>query len=119
MLQEEMESMFSSIIKKVKEEHMNFKKWIGLFGFNHETMNFINLINEQNYNNISGVYMNQILSTLFMNEDNTLDTNFSTGECQKTLKNIEYCLDNIKDLYMTEAKKNKMSISTNVSSLGH
>ena len=31
-------------------------------------MTFINLINEQNYNNISGVYMNQILSTLFMNE---------------------------------------------------
>lgn len=58
--------MFSSIIKKVKDEHMNFKKWISMFGFNHETMNFINLVNEQNYNNISGVYMNQILSTLFM-----------------------------------------------------
>ena len=68
-LQEEMESLFSSLIKKIKEEHINFKKWISLFGFNPETMNFINLINEQNYNNISGVYMNQILSTLFMNED--------------------------------------------------
>lgn len=72
-----MENLFSSVIKKVKEEHMHFKKWIGLFGFNPETMNFINLINEQNYNNISGVYMNQILSTLFMQEENVLETNFS------------------------------------------
>jgi len=44
-LQEEMETLFSNIIKKVKDEHLNFKKWLGLFGFNHETMNFINLIN--------------------------------------------------------------------------
>lgn len=71
-LQEEMENLFSSIIKKVKEEHLNFKKWVSLFGFNPETMNFINLVNEQNYNNISGVYMNQILSALFMNEEATL-----------------------------------------------
>ena len=56
---------------------MAFKKWVGLFGFNPETMNFINLINEGNYNNISGVYMNQILSTLFMNEEANLDSNFS------------------------------------------
>jgi hypothetical protein len=67
-----MENVFSTLIKKVKEEHLNFKKWISLFGFNPETMNFINMINEQNYNNISGVYMNQILSALFMNEDKIL-----------------------------------------------
>jgi hypothetical protein len=66
-LQEEMEGLFSSLVKKLKEEHLNFKKWISLFGFNPETMNFINMINEHNYNNISGVYMNQILSALFMN----------------------------------------------------
>lgn len=88
-LQEEMENLFSMIIKKVKEEHLNFKKWVSLFGFNPETMNFINLINDQNYNNISGVYMNQILSTLFMNEENVLETNFSIDECQKTLKSLE------------------------------
>lgn len=45
ILQEEMENLFSSLIKKIKEEHLNFKKWISLFGFNHETMNFINLVN--------------------------------------------------------------------------
>ncbi len=72
-----MEALFSGLIKKVKEEHMTFKKWIGLFGFNPETMNFINMVNDHNYNNISGVYMNQILSTLFMNEEKTLETNFS------------------------------------------
>ena len=67
-LQEEMEILFSNLIKKVKDEHINFKKWLSLFGFNQETMNFINMINEHNYNNVSGVYMNQILSNLFMNE---------------------------------------------------
>jgi hypothetical protein len=45
VLQEEMENLFSNLIRKVKEEHMNFKKWIGLYGFNIETMNFINMIN--------------------------------------------------------------------------
>lgn len=115
-----MEALFTSVIKKVKEEHLAFKKWVGLFGFNPETMNFINLINEGNYNNISGVYMNQILSTLFMNEEPTLDTNFSSQDCQKTLKSLETALDQIKDLYMSEGtKKNKMmSISTNVSTTG-
>ena len=56
---------------------MNFKKWLGLFGFNQETMNFINMINDHNYNNVSGVYMNQILSNLFMNEEKVVETNFS------------------------------------------
>jgi hypothetical protein len=44
------------------------------------------MINDHSYNNVSGVYMNQILSALFMNEEKTLDTNFSAEECQKTLK---------------------------------
>lgn len=46
------------------------------------------MINDRNYNNISGVYMNQILSNLFMNEEKTLETNFSATECQKVLKSI-------------------------------
>ena len=71
-LQEEMELLFSALVRKVKEEHMNFKKWIGLVGFNVETMTFINMINDRNYNNISGVYMNQILSNLFMSEEKNL-----------------------------------------------
>lgn len=59
--------------------------------------------------------MNQILSTLFMNEENSCETNFCQDECQKALKNLDLQLDHIKDLYMTEGKKNKMSLSTNVS----
>lgn len=105
--------MFSSLIKKVKEEHKNFKKWIGLFGFNSDTMNFINLINDRNYNNISGVFMNQILSNLFMSEEKSLETNFSVKECQKTLITIEQSIENIRELYMIESKKEKMSFSTN------
>lgn len=31
--QEEMETFFSTLIKKVKDEHMNFKKWVMLYGF--------------------------------------------------------------------------------------
>jgi len=31
-------------------------------------MNFINLVNDANYNNISGAYMHQIMSALFMSE---------------------------------------------------
>ena len=72
-----MELLFSTLIKKVKDEHVNFKKWLSLFGFNQETMNFINMINDRNYNNVSGVYMNQILSNLFMNEEKVVETNFS------------------------------------------
>ena len=83
-----METLFSNLIKKVKDEHVNFKKWLSLFGFNQETMNFINMINEHNYNNVSGVFMNQILSNLFMNEEKTVETNFSAQECQKTMKSI-------------------------------
>ena len=108
-----METLFSNLIKKVKDEHVNFKKWLSLFGFNQETMNFINMINEHNYNNVSGVFMNQILSNLFMNEEKTVETNFSAQECQKTMKSIENSLDRIKDLYMIEPKKEMMSFSTN------
>lgn len=111
-----MESLFTSLIRKVKEEHHSFKKWISHFGFNSDTVNFINMINEHNYNNISGVYMNQILSALFMNEDKRLETNFSMEECQKVLKQLDGSLDKIKDLYMLEDKKDKLeSISTTVS----
>ena len=49
-------------------------------------MNFINMINDRNYNNVSGVYMNQILSNLFMNEEKVVETNFSAQECRKTMK---------------------------------
>jgi hypothetical protein len=64
-------------------------------------MNFINMVNEHNYNNISGVYMNQILSALFMNEDKILESNFSSEECQKTLKSLEQSIDRLKDLYIS------------------
>jgi hypothetical protein len=110
-----MENLFSNLVKKVKEEHMQFRRWVGLFGFNPETMNFINMINDNNYNNISGVYMNQILSALFMNEDKTLETNFSPQHCQQTFKELEEALDRIKDLYLTEGRKEKMSVSTSLS----
>lgn len=59
-------------------------------------MNFINLINDRNYNNISGVFMNQILSNLFMSEEKSLETNFSVKECQKTLITIEQSIENIR-----------------------
>ena len=118
MMQEEMEIFFTTLIKRVKDEHHNFKKWISHFGFNNETMNFINMINEHNYNNISGIYMNQILSALFMSEEKAVDTNFSVDECQKTLKHLENELDRVKDLYQFDFKKEKFSsISTTVSSL--
>ena len=67
-MQGEMEQLFTTLIKKVKEEHQNFKKWISHFGFNTDTLAFINMVNEQSYNNVSGAYINQILSGLFMNE---------------------------------------------------
>lgn len=92
---------------------MNFRKWLSLFGFNQETMTFINMINENKYNNINGVYMNQILSNLFMNEDKVLETSFNPDECQKMTKYLEQNLDRIKELYMLDSKKEKMSFSTN------
>lgn len=64
-----METLFSNLIKKVKDEHLNFRKWARFFGFPAETINFINMVNESNYNKFTGVYMNQVLSQLFMNEE--------------------------------------------------
>ena len=65
--QEEMENLFSTMIRRVKEEHLQFKKWVMVHGFSQETMNFINLINDGNFNNISGRYSHQVMSALFMN----------------------------------------------------
>lgn len=39
--------------------------------------NFITMINEGQFNKISGVYMNQILSEFFMKEDKKIETPFS------------------------------------------
>jgi hypothetical protein len=80
--------MFSNLLKKVKDEHLNFRKWVRVFGFSPEIMNFINLVNEQNYTNISGVYMNQVLSALFMTEEKQFDNNFSIEDCHKAYKSI-------------------------------
>lgn len=63
-----MELLFSNLIKKVKEEHVKFNIWARTFGYSEEMNNFIYLVNEGKYNQISGVYMNQILSEIFMKE---------------------------------------------------
>lgn len=71
------------------------------------------MVNDNKYNNISGVYMNQVLSNLFMNEEKVLETNFNAEECQKASKVIEQSLDRIKELYMLDTKKETPSFSTN------
>jgi hypothetical protein len=71
-LQDEMEIFFSNTLKKLKEEHVKFKIWARTYGYSEELMNFIHLINEGNFNQISGVYMNQILGEIFMKEQKPL-----------------------------------------------
>jgi hypothetical protein len=115
--QEEMESFFSSLIKKVKDEHMNFKKWVMLYGYSQETMNFINLINDGNYNNISGVYTNKIISALFMSETRQMEASFNFDDCLKIQKQIEGLLENIRDIYTSEIPKEKLDKLSTFSSV--
>lgn len=95
---------------------MQFKKWVSVLGFSSETMNFINMINDGNCNNVSGVYMNQILSTLFMNEEKVIDSHFDPQLARNALSKIETQIEQLRDLYSSEARREKMlSISTSVS----
>jgi hypothetical protein len=94
--QEEMETFFSTLIKKVKDEHLNFKKWVMMYGYSQDTMNFINLINEGNSNNISGLYANKIITALFMNEEKKSEAGYNFEECLKIQKQIEGLLDNVR-----------------------
>lgn len=76
-----------------------------MHGFSQETMNFINLINEGNFNNISGRYTHQIMSALFMNEDKPFDHSFNFQECSHIHKQIEELLNKVQDLYHIEGKE--------------
>lgn len=64
------------MLKRLKEEHVKFKIWSRTYGYSEELMNFIHLINDGNYNQISGVYMSQILTEIFMKEDRKQISNF-------------------------------------------
>lgn len=68
---------FTNLIKKIKEEHVKFKIWARNFGYSEEMNNFIGMVNQGQFNKISGVYMNQILSEIFMKEDKNFETPFS------------------------------------------
>ena len=57
------------------------------------------MINEGNCNSISGVYMNQILSTLFMNEEKVIETTFDPKVVHKRLATIEDEIEKLRDLY--------------------
>jgi hypothetical protein len=65
-MQDEMELFFTNLIKQIKEEHVKFKIWARNFGYSEEMNNFISMVNQGQFNKISGVYMNQILSEIFM-----------------------------------------------------
>ena len=81
-----MENFFSTLINKITIEHQNFKKWLTLYGYSSETMNYINLINEEKFNSISGSFSHLVISELFMNEEKQLDINLNTDECIKLQK---------------------------------
>lgn len=59
---DEMELFFTNLIKRIKDEHIKFKIWARNFGYSEEMNNFINMVNQGQFNQISGVYMNKILS---------------------------------------------------------
>ncbi len=41
-----METLFSTLIKKIKEEHLKFKIFIRTFGYSKDMMKFIKQIND-------------------------------------------------------------------------
>lgn len=62
-------------------------------------MNFIHLINEGNFNQISGVYINQILGEIFMKEQKPLLYSFDLSEITKVQKKISGLLERLTKIY--------------------
>jgi hypothetical protein len=80
-------------------------------------MNFINLLNDGSYNNISGAYAHQVISALFMSEDRQMETNFIFDDCLKIQKQIEQLLENAREIYISEIPKGKSDKGSTFSSV--
>jgi hypothetical protein len=57
-----METFFSNLIRKIKEEHLKFKVFIRTFGYSGTMMKFIHQINNEDYDKITGHHLNDIIS---------------------------------------------------------
>lgn len=64
-------------------------------------MNFIHMINEGNFNQISGVYMNQILTEILTKEKTSLEANFNLNEIAKIQESLNNLIDKIHRIYKT------------------
>jgi len=49
-------------------------------------MNFMHLVNEGNYNQISGLYMSQVLSAIFMKEEKKFQESFNLDNIRQVTK---------------------------------
>ena len=65
--------MFLRMIRNIQAEHLKFKTWVKTFGFSMEMMRFFKLINEGNFNTISGSYINPIIMELFSTDKKALE----------------------------------------------
>lgn len=59
------ERMFVTAIEKIKEEQEKFRIWGKTFGHSLEVMKFIKLMNDQNYEEISGTLVAPVINSYF------------------------------------------------------
>jgi hypothetical protein len=56
--------MILNLINKIKSEHNKFKIWVKTYGYSIEVMKFIKNLTENNFNQVTGNYMNPIITEM-------------------------------------------------------
>ena len=101
-----MEDMFLSGIKKIQIEHLKFKHWIRTFGYSGEMMRLFKLINDGNYNTISGSYINPLIMELMSQDKKKMDVPVVIDQEIREFNNsIEALLDKASEFYLKSGKK--------------
>ena len=64
-LRDKMDTMFLSLIERIKTEHTKFRMWIKTYGFSIEVMKFIKNVTENSYSQVNGNYLSPILNEMY------------------------------------------------------
>ena len=71
-MQDDMDLFFTNMIKRIKDVLVKFKIWARRLGYSEEMNNFITMVNQDQFNKNSWVYMNEILSEIFMKKEKVI-----------------------------------------------
>ena len=64
-LRDKMDTMFLSLIERIKAEHGKFRMWIKTYGFSIEVMKFIKNVTENSFSQVNGNYLSPILNQIY------------------------------------------------------